>query len=244
MHRPACLVVLVLATLSAPTLASPAPATLSAVADPLEHELLVRMVRLGLTRDRSSKPADAERFVCVRDRYPGSRRVRLRCATNHDWQVAANTSVSRAMIGANEPYLSWDATRGRVGQHTNPGSGATAAFETGVLDISPNLLADPVGKDDSSDANLARIRELRAMLAIARLPDPAATPPQDVVRFARAFDVVRGSGSDETAAADAIAASGLTLEAYNACVTRLEADAAFRERVNAALLSLRSPLAL
>jgi hypothetical protein len=244
MHRLVLFIAVALATLAAPALAGPAPTTLNSVADPIENELLVRSIRLGLTRDRSSKPEDAGRFVCVRDRYPGSRRVRLRCATNHDWQVAASTSVSRAMIGANQPYLAWDASLGRVTQHANPGGNATATFNTGVLDISPNLLADPIGKDDSEQANLARILELRAMLVVSKLPDAAATPPQDVVRFAAAFEEVRAAGSDETRAANAVQASGLGIERYNALVTRLERDEDFRTRVRAALQSLQAPLTL
>lgn len=225
-------------------LAGPAQTTLNEVADPTERELLVRIVRVGLTRDRSSKPEHSAMLVCVRDRYEGSRRVRLRCATNHDWQVAANTSISRAMVGANQPNYHWNASTGHLNQWVNPEVGDSAGFKSGVIDISPNLLTDPAGKDESVDANLARIQELHAMLAVAKLPDASATPPQDVVRFARAFGEVRRSGDDETAAAIAVQASGLGLAAYNAFVTRMEQDAEFRARVAAALASLNSPLTI
>ncbi len=240
MHRNARLAGLLLALAIAPGAAFAAPTD---PVDPIEHELLVRMVRVGLTRDRSDKPEHAAQLVCVRDRYPGSRRVRLRCATNQDWDAMAALSLARSEGASTDK------------KHAQFGNSAAIRSEQswllkgsdvkdGVLDVSPNLMTDPAGKDDSPEANLARIHELRAMHAVDKMPDAANTPAQDVVRFARAFDEVRRSGSDETRAANAVTASGLSVEVYNAFVTRLEQDQAFRARVDAALKSIEAPLTL
>ena len=242
MPRSACLVLLVLLALPT-TAAPPAAETLDAVADPVENELLVRLVRLGLTRDRSSEPADAAKLVCMRDRYPGSRRVRLRCATNSDWQALAAISVARSQGNAVDKQQSVTFGPG-VGMRTDDINLRSFGGDVkdGVLDVSPNLLANPVGEHDSAEANLARIKVLRAVFVVAEMPDRSATAPVDVVRFARAFSVVRRSGSDVAAAANAIGTNALTLESYNAMVGLLERDAQFRDRVNAAIASLEAPV--
>lgn len=245
MPRLACLLPFIFAALAASALAPPAPETLdaSAVADPVENELLVRLVRLGLTRDRSSKPEDAARLVCVRDRYPGSRRVRLRCATNADWEALAAISIARSQGNSidKRETITYGPGVGMKSDLVNMRSFGGDAKE-GVLDVSPNLLTNPVGEHDSHEANLTRIQVLRAMYVVAEMPDRSGTSMQDVVRFARAFSVVRRSGDDLEVAANAISTAALTLESYNEMVGLLEREPQFRARVNAALDSLAAPV--
>ena len=125
---------------------------------------------------------------------------------------------------------------------TRSGSSASSVSLLSVLDVSPNLLSNPVGKDDSAEANRTRIAVLRAVVAVTAMPDTSASPPLDVVRFARAFSVVRGSGDDAAIAANAIGTNALTLESYNVMVGLLERDAQFRARVNTAIENLDKPL--
>ena len=205
------------------------------VGDPLtinaarRRELAYRTLAAALDRPRNDKFEAADTLVCRKQQAVGSHITKTYCATNRTWN-----------------YIRKVTTRGVFGMMAPNGPGYELK-EGPVFVINPSVLAT-LGKQFEGDDHEARLAQLAAEDAVARLTDEWNTPAEVISRFARALDQVTRAGKEgdpttqEAAMARAIAAFGFTVDEYNDLAGRLETSGLFQRRVAAATQALKHEL--
>jgi hypothetical protein len=200
------------------------------------REAAGRMVAIGLGRHKSLKRGDAHKVVCEKLMPSGSHIARVRCAANATWVRAGASSVGKlgTLHAMGTPWgpigvLLQQATA-NTPYHVRIEDGLFLEFSTNVLKLA----------DEYAATETEQVERLRQVLAEHRLIGVGVTSAAQVdetLRFAHAFMAVgrlarraaTPAGEDELAAA--IRQAGISIDAYNAMIERLETDARLRDRI-------------
>ena len=210
----------------------------------VKREMAFRAIRLGLSRSRSDKSADADKLVCHYDKPVGSHIRQIFCATNRTWSYWGQHQTGRifGLRFANlPPYIaapdeivtikgiSRMELEQRIAEITEDDS--DAANEKFLQDY---LMAEAIGirrsqRGHEIDALVQFVRAYRQVSTIQEELDVDLRITKDEMEKAR----LREAADNQMAMA--ITAIGMAIDTYNNIATEVEEDKTLKDAVLRAL---------